>query len=65
VNLKGEMMDNKYKIYVDRDCQCIRVVMLSSKLTGKEAHDLMKELQKALFEWHELTGEKIGATANL
>lgn len=50
---------NKNKIIMSSDQGCIEWLYL----TPKEARDSMKELERGLFAWHELTGEPIDKSA--
>ena len=43
--------ENKFIVYYDIDCKCIRVVVLDNKLEILEAIELMKEIQIAVNKW--------------
>lgn len=59
VYLKQIVSREKYCLILDEQCKCVRLSMVYTKLTLKELYQLHRDIQTALFEYCQTTGERI------
>lgn len=50
-------MERKWEVRVDPECDCIRVVMLNSKLSFDEVIQLQRELIQVMFDYQRVRRE--------
>lgn len=50
--------ERKFIVRVDKECHCIRLIVLGSKLEPEDVRQLIKELTNALFEERKLNPAK-------
>jgi len=43
--------DRKFSVYLDKDCECIRIIVLNTKFSFNDTRALQKALQDAQFEF--------------